>query len=407
MSNIARKNSINFDAKYTAFPYQAEAFQAIKDMKYSAIFHEQGLGKTKIAIDLSLYWLQFKGIDTVLIVTKKQLVKNWQDELRNHTYLKPKTLDNDKGNNFRVFNSPAKIIITNFETIVSEQDRLTLFLKARSVAIIIDESTKLKNPSANITKTFFGLRELFKIKTIMTGTPVANRPYDIWSQIYFLDGGDALGDNFEEFKRATNLTNNLEDDLEAQENFENSVGSIFQKIKTFSIRETKKSCAIDLPEKRYQTVYADYEKKQLIAYRNIKTNLQLEINKDGKQILDDESESLKRLLRLNQMASNPKLIDELYDQMSGKELVLDALINEIMRRNEKCIIWSCFIGNIEQFADKYSAYKARKIHGGMSIQERNRSVELFKNNPDCKLLFATPQAAKEGQIGRASCRERV
>lgn len=45
-------------AKYDAFPYQKEAFEAVKDLEYAAIFHEQGLGKTKIAIDLILYWLR-------------------------------------------------------------------------------------------------------------------------------------------------------------------------------------------------------------------------------------------------------------------------------------------------------------------------------------------------------------
>ena len=42
-------------AKYDAFQYQKEAFEAVKDLEYAAIFHEQGLGKTKIAIDILLY----------------------------------------------------------------------------------------------------------------------------------------------------------------------------------------------------------------------------------------------------------------------------------------------------------------------------------------------------------------
>lgn len=42
----------SFIAKCDAFQYQKEAFEAIKDLEYAAIFHEQGLGKTKIAIDL-------------------------------------------------------------------------------------------------------------------------------------------------------------------------------------------------------------------------------------------------------------------------------------------------------------------------------------------------------------------
>ena len=32
----------------------------------------------------------------------------------------------------------------------------------------------------------------------------------------------------------------------------------------------------------------------------------------------------------------------------------------------------------------------------MNIEERTKSVSLFKNDPECKVLFATPQAAKEG-----------
>ena len=76
-------------AKYDAFQYQKEAFEAVKDLEYAAIFHEQGLGKTKIAIDILLYWLTETSIDTVLIVTKKQLVQNWLREFKNHTAIKP------------------------------------------------------------------------------------------------------------------------------------------------------------------------------------------------------------------------------------------------------------------------------------------------------------------------------
>ena len=77
MKKIQLKKEPNLQAKLTAFPYQQDAFEAVKDLEYAAIFHEQGLGKTKIAIDLLLYWLKNTSIDTVLVVTKKQLVANW------------------------------------------------------------------------------------------------------------------------------------------------------------------------------------------------------------------------------------------------------------------------------------------------------------------------------------------
>ena len=74
MSNIKTISNIQYNAKLNAFPYQAEAFNALKDLEYSAIFHEQGLGKTKIAIDLALYWLTKKDIDCVFFCKKYEFV---------------------------------------------------------------------------------------------------------------------------------------------------------------------------------------------------------------------------------------------------------------------------------------------------------------------------------------------
>ena len=64
----------NLQAKREPFPHQVEALEALKDMPYAAVFHEQGLGKTKIGLDLALSWLARDIVDSVIIVTKKALV---------------------------------------------------------------------------------------------------------------------------------------------------------------------------------------------------------------------------------------------------------------------------------------------------------------------------------------------
>ena len=69
--------------------FNRRAFDQIKNSEYFAIFHEQGLGKTKIAIDLTYFWLGDEQVDSVLIVTKKSLIKNWQDEFIIHGNLQP------------------------------------------------------------------------------------------------------------------------------------------------------------------------------------------------------------------------------------------------------------------------------------------------------------------------------
>ncbi len=395
MKRIHLLKEPNLLAKYDAFPYQKEAFEAIKDLDYAAVFHEQGLGKTKIAIDLLLYWLKNTSIDTVLIVTKKQLVYNWLREFKTHTSLHPAIIDTNRQNNYYVFSGPARVVITNFETLVSEKERYKLYLNTRNTAIIIDESAKLKNPTAKLTKTFFELSPLFMKRVIMTGTPVANRPYDIWAQIFFLDQGESLGADYNEFKRQTDLSNKLANNEELQEDFENDVSEIYKKIKAFTVRETKNSGIIELPDKVFIRESAYFSEEQEALYDAICEELRVEVEKDGQIIEDDSSAIVKRLLRLVQVASNPRLVDDSYRGKSSKEVILNQLLEKIISNGEKCIVWTNFIDNVNQFTREYSEFGAVKIHGGMKIVDRNKSVDRFRTDSS-KVLFATPASAKEG-----------
>ena len=387
--------SYNWAPKHEAFPYQHEAFLALKDKPYAAVFHEQGLGKTKIAIDLLLYWLSSLDIDSVIVVTKKILVNNWCEEFKEHTNLQTHVIGTNKGANFFVFNSPSRIIVTNFETISNEKARLKLFLKTRSVAIIIDESAKIKNPESKLTKDFFELSPLFKIRLIMTGTPVANRPYDMWSQIFFLDGGEHLGTDFKMFKKMCDLSNDLFEAEKKRTLFEQETSSIFDKIRDFCVRETKQSGIISLPNKTYHELIVPFESRQQEMYDLIREEMCIPIRKGDTTIFDESSETIKRLLRLLQVTSNPKLLDDQYTAVSSKEALLDRVINDIISRGEAAIIWSIYTDNIDYLCEKYKEYNAVKITGKMSNEYRARSVKLFKKG-EANLLFATPQSAKEG-----------
>jgi len=383
-------------AKQHAFAYQEEAVDSVKNLDYAAIFHEQGLGKSKIAMDLMLYWFTKHQVDTVIILTKKSLINNWKEELGFHTHLKPKVLTTDRNKNYYIFNSPSRVILSNFELMISEKDRIQLFQKTRSVAMIIDESAKIKNPGSTITKTLFELSKGFVKRIIMTGTPIANRPYNIWAQIYFLDHGDCLGDNFLEFKRTTDLSNDLSSNIDKQEAFEKTINSIFKRIDKFSIRETKHSGIISLPAKQYHRIMCNWEQHQLDLYNHIKNELRAYVIVDNKATIDESDVMLKRLLRLVQAASNPVLIDESYDQIPGKVAKLESIIESVILNGEKAIIWTSFTQNVDWLTELFDHYDAVRVHGKMKIEDRNRSIQFFKNKEDVKVLIATPAAAKEG-----------
>ena len=396
MQRIKLRKEPDLSAKLKAFTFQTEALSHIRDLEYAAIFHEQGLGKSKIAIDLILYWLKQKSIDTVLYVTKKSLVNNCLEEFKLHTHLHPNVLSQDKAHNFYVFNSPSRLIIANYEVIVSEYERIQLFFRSRGVAIILDESTRLKNPDSVLAKRLFTLAPLCKRRIIMSGTPIANRPYDIWAQVYFLDNGRSLGNDFKAFQKANDLTNELYKDQQAQDVFAASVESIFDKISGFTVRETKNSNIITLPEKIYENIEVEWERYQYDLYKQIKEETKAIIVKNGRPVLDDSEAILKRLLRLVQVASNPALIDQSYHKRPGKLDPLETIVTNIYNNNEKCIIWTSFTDNVDWLARELEKYGTRRLHGGISIQERNASIAAFKNNSDIHILVATPGAAKEG-----------
>lgn len=384
------------EPKYKAFPYQEEAIDFVASRQYAAIFHEQGLGKTKIAIDVMLRWLERKEVDTVLVFTKKGLIANWVREFNVHSQLSPLVISENSSNNYYVFTTPTRLVLSHFEAAKKESRRFKAWLSSRRVAVIIDESAKIKNPEAELTQIFFELSPLFEKRVIMTGTPVANRPYDLWAQVYFLDGGGALGNDFNEFKRETDLTVDLLHDAQAFDRYQQRLEGINKKIKSFSIRETKDGGRIELPTKEFRRIECDWEPAQFELYRQVREELRALIVREGQLIEDDQESILKRLLRLVQIASNPGIIDESYTAEPGKFEPLYNLITDITRAGEKAIVWTNFNDNCDWLVKKLVSFGAQPLNGKMPMERRNAVVKWFVENPDVQVLVATPGAAKEG-----------
>lgn len=390
------KREPNLEARHQAFLYQLQAVDAVKNREYAALFHEQGLGKTKIGIDLALTWIKEGVVDSVIIVTKKSLVRNWSEEIKTHTFFEARLLAQNPAANFHAFNSPARLYLAHYEVLKSEERRLALFQKTRRVGIILDEAHKIKNPDAEVTQTLLRLSKGFARRIIMTGTPVANRPYDIWAQIYFLDHGTALGTSFADFRTDLDLTNSLADDDDQRDRFESALTKVFEKIQAFTVRETKGTAGIDLPEKRIENIPVTLEAVQRKLYDTFRDELGAEIIRDGELVHDDAEEILKRLLRLVQVASNPRLIDDSYTGEPGKLQPTRDLVAKALAEDTKTIIWTSFIESARWLGEQFSGEGAVVVHGQRAITERNAAIQRFKTDPLCKVLVATPGAAKEG-----------
>ena len=380
--------------KREAYPFQLDAVQAVKTLPYAAIFHEQGLGKTKIAIDLLLCWLNDDAVDTVFVVTKKMLVQNWIDELTIHSHLTPHVLSDDRRNNSIALNSPVLTYVLNYEVVAANADLVREFLRTCRVGVILDESQKIKNPETRLAVCFHSLAAEFERRIIMTGTPSANRPHDVWSQVKFLDFGRALGGSYNEFRDQHDLPGRGQA-LDVSE-YADQLATIMDRIRSFTVRETKETAGLELPGKTIHAHFVELAPRQATMYDAYRDLLACTLQNNLSSAVDEAEVTLKRLLRLVQCASNPGLIDKAYKECPAKIPKLEELVDKVDRTGGKAIVWSQFVDNVEWLAVRLKRYGPQKLHGRMSMEDRNQSVRRFRMDDDSRLLIATPGAAKEG-----------
>jgi len=117
----------------------------------------------------------------------------------------------------------------------------------------------------------------------------------------------------------------------------------------------------------------------------------------GQQILKQADAILARLVRLAQLASNPRLLDADYQETPAKFMALDCLLEaHIDREIEKVIVWTSFVGNIDALQSRYSRFGPVTLYGEMESADRDRAVRAFQGDKAVKLLIANPAAAREG-----------
>ena len=157
---------------------------------------EPGLGKTATA--LTILAEQFRG--TTLIVAPKRVAETvWTQEANKWEHLKHLKIAKVMGTptqRLAALNSSSNIYVVNLEN-------LTWLLEENVKTfnnLIIDESSRFKDPS---TKRFKALKKHlknFERRIILTGTPTPQGMADLWSQVGILDLGERLETSLTRFR---------------------------------------------------------------------------------------------------------------------------------------------------------------------------------------------------------------
>ena len=184
--------------KTKPFDHQMKALRDSWDAKYYALFMEMGTGKSKVAID-TMGALYTEGkINAALIISPKGVYDNWvQGEIPTHLsddiqiYMvrwqrssaqwcqkQMKTLVYEKFDGLKIFVMNTEALSTPRGTQAAH-----VFLEANDENIVIvDESTTIKNRTANRTKNILEMKGMSKYRRILTGSPVTRSPMDLFSQ---------------------------------------------------------------------------------------------------------------------------------------------------------------------------------------------------------------------------------
>lgn len=117
----------------------------------------------------------------------------WQDEAEkwDHIGLRFSTVLGSAKKRIEALERPADCYVINRENVVW----LCEYYKYRLPfdMLVVDESSSFKNPAAKRFKALRKCLPCFERVVILTGTPAPNTLMDLWSQMYLLDRGEALG----------------------------------------------------------------------------------------------------------------------------------------------------------------------------------------------------------------------
>ena len=377
------KPVVEFDFTTTPLPHQIEAFNYGIERDELLIGDEQGLGKTKESIDITV--ARKEELCKCLIVCGVNSVKyNWESEIKTHSKEKSVMLD-QKTMPLRVkalndwLRGSEYYAIINIESLRNEavQDAIYFGIKEGFIGcIIVDEIHKAKNGSSQQGKALRMLKSPVKIG--LSGTPM-NKAEDLWNILTWL-GIEKR--SFYSFRNAYCIMGGYGGyKVVGHKNLE----SLNAELNKVMIRR-KKEEVLDLPPKIHSTEFVELTKKQQVLYKEIKNG----IIADMENILASVN-PLSCTLRLRQLTGgmftedNPKL-----------ERIRDMLAEEIIPNGYKAIIFSQW----EQIASLYNEalqeYNPVYIVGKVSPEDRQKAVERFQNDPSCKLAIGTIGAMGTG-----------
>jgi SNF2 family DNA or RNA helicase len=432
-ANAARFNAWLEDGKSVALPIELKpdtvpnSYQSVAALNAItapgfAMLMEQGTGKTFAAIIAAAYAAKqakkgkrfFRG----LVVCPNNVRLNWEREIAKFSPIPIKAKMVIGGLPQRIATVHELFVTTKNQgehdgavAIVSyasaaELCRLFTLLQIDALDVcVVDESHTIKNPSAGITKSLLAARGMFRKRIILTGTPIGNSIYDLWSQLEFLYPGCSGFTTFPDFKKYYS---------KPVPQYASSVQRLDAALNMPLLREriarnafvvTKAQALPHLPALMYEVVTVPLTKQQKLCYKRLATELALSITDDLEGLkVNTRANSDRNILIQNALTKSLKLTQVIsgflkYDAVKDpvtEDIVkpawfeefnevpkLDWLVEQIKEapKTEKFIVWACQTYAQDMILRRLAAegIVAVRFNGETSEKGRQEAVDTFND----------------------------
>ena len=392
---------MKYKFKTEPYEHQLEALKRSWDKKEFAYFMEMGTGKSKVLID-NIAVLYDRGvINAAVIVAPKGVYKNWSEReipthlpdhvLRHVGIWNPAPNKKQKLQLTKLFEvtDELKILVINVEAFSTKKGVAFVekFLLTHNALMAVDESTTIKNPKAQRTKSLVKLALQSKYRRILTGFPVTQSPLDLYTQAEFLCA-ELLG--YSSFYTFQNHYAKVISRSMGQRTFRQVVGyqnleELTEKVGRFSYRVLKKEC-LDLPDKIYQRREVELTPEQKKVYNQIKDYAIAEL---ASHDIVSVNSVLTQILRLHQVVCGFVKHDQ-GTEVEIKNNRLEELLKVLEEVQGKTIIWANYQYDIKRILKKLQDIvgvdAVATYYGGTPEEERQPIIDRFQD-PDSSLQY--------------------
>lgn len=397
---------MTYEFKLPPFNHQQETFDFSADLAEYAVFWEQGTGKTKVTLDTACSQFEAGTIDAVLVVAPNGVHRNWTaDEIPTHTpdrifknaavhcYQTKKAKrawHKEAVQKLMDYKGGIKFLAMSYDAMMTKEGRRVAkeFLVKHKVFYTIDEAARIKSPRAKRSMTVVASGKYAVSRRALTGTPVANSPFDVYNIMKFLNEDFWKPHGFTSYtvfkfhfgvweKKYNGKTQREFDSLVCYKNLDQLYGI----LKEASSRVTKDE-VLDLPPKLYSKRYFEMTPSQQKLYNQIRDDFMV-LMECGEMITAPLA--ITRLLRLQQITCGYIPLDG--DEGGNKMMMVDnenarlAVLTEIIEDiNHKTIIWSRFTKDIDLIMARLleMGRKPVRYDGKTNDEDRAEAVARFQ-----------------------------